>query len=162
MAKKFADRGSVEQIIIRHRKRGLRSRKVLFFIVAAMVVTMALTALFTAGVLEPPSMLTGAGEPVVEVHNSLDILKADLAAEVISSDLFVLYCKDYLNRYDSLPAKYQTDFSTTTSEEVYTAIADVWATVSLRTRQLLLQELPAIETVQKKQQRAPGNYVSDR
>jgi len=162
MAKKFADRGSVEQIIIRHRKRGLRSGKTLFIIIAATVISLVVTGLFTVGIVEPPQVLKSAPEPAVVVHNSLDILKADLAAAVINPDQFALYCKDYLNRYDSLPSKYQTPFSTTTSEEVYDAIADVWVTLQLRTRQRLLADLPTIETVQKERnrQQASGDHAS--
>jgi hypothetical protein len=150
MAKKFADHGSVEQIIIRHRKKLLRSSKTLYIIIAATVVSMILTGLFTVGIIQPPVQTKENGPVVMKVRNSLDILLEDLDAKKISPDEFVLYCKDYLIRYDSLPDRYKTPFSITSSSEVYGVIVDVWPKLSLRTRQVMLKNLPRIETEQRR------------
>lgn len=148
MAKKFADRGAVEQIIVRHRKKMLRSSRTLYIIAAVTIASMIMTGLVTVGVIEPPEVLQKKADEHAVIVNSIDLFRADLSSGVLSPDQFVMMCKLYLVRYDSLPAKYKTKISTTTRDEVYGAIADVWPQVSLRTRERLLRDLPYIKEIQ--------------
>jgi len=149
MAKKFADRGNVQQIIVRHRRKILQSKKTLWLIIAGTVVSMIITVLVTAGVVKPPALVGGKVEQRIAITETLDLLRTDLASGDIGADQFALYCRDFLIRYDSLPQRYQTPFSTTTGDDIYRAIAGVWPSLHLRTRQVLLHDLPHIETVQK-------------
>lgn len=149
MAKKFADRGNVEQIIGRHRKKLLRSKRTLLIIAGGTLLSMIFTALVAVGVVDVPQNVKSRNTKTVPVTSSLELLKSDVDAGVITRDQFAFYCKDFINRYDSLPARYQTPFSTTTSEQVYGAIAGVWDYLNPRTREVLLSELPYIETARE-------------
>ncbi|MBN1760769.1 MAG: hypothetical protein JW863_20740, partial [Chitinispirillaceae bacterium] len=60
-------------------------------------------------------------------------------------DEYALYLKDYLIRYDSLPAVYKTERSTTPNTEIFRSLFDIWPQVSLRTRAVMLTSMPFLE-----------------
>lgn len=152
MAKKFADHNSVEQVIFRHRKKALRSVKILAVIIACTIASIVVTGLFSLKVIDTPKFLVREQAATIQIRNPIDLLKADLASGTINGDVFALYCRDFLIRYDSLPNKYQTQISTATSDEYFQAILEVWPTLSLRTRQCLMEEMPQIVPMLQKHQ----------
>lgn len=152
MAKKFADHNSVQKVIVRHRKKALRSAKILAVIIICIIASMIVTLLFSVNIVDPPDFLVRKEKATIQTKNPIDILKTDLAEEAISADMFALYCMDYLIRYDSLPEKYKTPFSTSTINDYFRAILEVWDILSLRTQQRLLEEIPKFRTFLQQEQ----------
>jgi hypothetical protein len=142
MAKKLADGNGVAKVITTHRKRRLQTMKYVYIALALSVVSTTITYFVMTGKIAPG--LTGANEVVVAVpeKTSLDLLNDDLTAKKIGPDQYALFIRDYLIRYDSLPAVYQVPFSGLTSGEVYRALYNIWPKLSLRTRSDLLREMP--------------------
>ena len=146
MAKKFADSGSVTDIITSYRKRKIKPVFYVYAFIILSVISTSITVLVMSGTIAPE--LTGKGSVTAAppVRNSIDLLREDLVRKKIGPDEYVLYLKDYLIRYDSLPAVYKTERSTTTSREIYRSIFDIWPKVSLHTRANLLKSMPYLET----------------
>ena len=147
MAKKFADSGSMTHIITTHRKRKFKPAVYIYILIGLAVVSTGLTTLIMTGRIAPGRTIRGATrlEDSAPIKNSIDLLRDDLAAKKISVDDYVLYLKDYLIRYDSLPAGYKTSRSSTTNTEIFRALFDIWPQVSLRTRAVMLKSMPFLE-----------------
>lgn len=146
MAKKFADSGSVTHIITSHRKRRFKPAVYIYILIGLSVVSTGLTTLIMTGNIAPELTGRSAGQTTgIALTNSIDLLRDDLIQKKIGPDDYVLFLKDYLIRYDSLPEAYKTNRSSTTNSEIYRALFDIWPQVSLRTRANILKIMPYLE-----------------
>ncbi len=148
MAKKFADSGSVTTIITAHRKRQMKPAVYIYILIGLSVVSTGVTTLIMTGKISVPGSSRRTAAAITEsepVASTITLLQNDLAEKEINADEYVLYLKDYLIRYDSLPGIYKSPRSSTTSTEIYRALFDIWPQVSLRTRATLLKVLPFLE-----------------
>ena len=142
MTNKLADSGTVKKVITTHRKRRIETLKYVYIALALSVVSTSITYLVMTGKVAPG--ITGADDAVVAapVKTTLDLLNDDLNMEKIRADQYSLYLRDYLIRYDSLPAVYKTPLAGLASGEVYRALYTIWPKLSLRTRSELLKTMP--------------------
>ena len=146
MARKFADSGTVSNIITTHRKQRIKPAVYVYILVGLSVISTAFTALVMTEKI--PSGLIGGNKQqgkVVPVINTVDLLRADLAKKEIGIDDYALYIKDYLVHYGSLPDRYKTERSSTNSNELFRELYTVWPEVSLRSRAVILNDMPFLE-----------------
>jgi hypothetical protein len=146
MAKKFADSSSVTHIITTHRKRRIKPAIYIYVLIGLSVITTGFTTLLMTGRISPALINKAVLISAAPVKNSIDLLRDDLIRKKIGPDDYVLYLKDYLIRYDSLPDIYKTARASTASSEIYRALFDIWPQVSLRTRATMLTMMPHLET----------------
>ena len=148
MAKKFADSSSVTTIITAHRKRQVKPAVYIYILIGLSVVSTGVTTLIMTGKISTPGSSRRSATALADsapVKSSLALLQNDLEEKKISPDEYVLYLKDYLIRYDSLPEIYKSTQSSTTSTEVYQALFAIWPQVALRTRATMLKAMPFLE-----------------
>lgn len=148
MAKKFADSSSVTNIITAHRKRQVKPAVYIYILIGLSVVSTSVTTLIMTGKISVPGTSRRSAAAVTDsepVKSSIALLRSDLGEKKISPDDYVLYLKDYLIRYDSLPGIYKSARSSTTGTEVYQALFDIWPQVTLRTRATMLKTMPFLE-----------------
>ena len=146
MAQKFANRGNVSQIITAHRKRQLRPATYIYILIGTSIISTAFTTLIVTGKIDTGFITRNTMVSSAPIKNTIDFLNEDFAGKRISADEYALFIKDYLIRYDSLPARYKAERITLTSEQVYHTLHDIWPQVSLRTRSRLLVTMPYLET----------------
>lgn len=145
MARKFADR-SVATIITTHRKRQFKPAPYIYILIALSVISTVFTFLVMTEKI--PSGFIGKGAQQTEavtVTNTIDLLREDLAKKEIGIDEYALYIKDFLVHYSTLPDKYKTARSSTSSSELFRELFTVWSQVSLRSRAVILNDMPFLE-----------------
>ncbi len=145
MARKFADSGSVEQIIVRHRKSRIRPAFFIYILIGLSVISTGITTLVMTGKIDPglPGREIGGEIPK---KNSLDLLREDLESRRISPDQYALYITDYLIHFGSFPDRYKTGRISVTSGEMFRALHAVWPKVSLHTRSSIFSMIPHLES----------------
>jgi hypothetical protein len=145
MAKKFANKGSVEHIIHTARKRRFNPMKYVYIFIGMSALSPLLTILIMTGKIAPGLFRPESTVTAEKVPTSVDLMRNDFSVRKIGADQFALYLKDYLIRYDSLPAHYKTTASATSSD-TYRELYAIWEQVTLRTRSHLIGILPHLET----------------
>ncbi|MBN1759436.1 MAG: hypothetical protein JW863_14000, partial [Chitinispirillaceae bacterium] len=88
MAKKFADSGSVTNIITTHRKRQIKPAVYIYILIGLSVVSVGFTTLIMTGKVSPGRTIRGATRlnDAAPIKNSIDLLRDDLIAKKISAD----------------------------------------------------------------------------
>jgi hypothetical protein len=108
--------------------------------ISTVFTTLIMTGKIAPGILNPEQ-----GAPAAPIKSTLDLLNDDFTEQKISADQYALFIKDYLIRYDSLPAHYKTSRITINSTEMYAALLTMWPRVNLRTRSDILKIMPFLE-----------------
>lgn len=145
MTRKLASSGSVEQIITAHRRERTRPVKYLYMgaalaAMAALLIYQAFTGQAREDLIEQTAAL--AAPPP---KSTLELMKEDLLQNRFGPDQYAHYLKDYLVRYDSLPAPYKSARHNITSDEIYTALLEIWPQTSPGTRSELLKKIPRLK-----------------
>jgi len=151
MKRKLASPGSAEQIITAHRRERARPVKYLYWGAAlAAVAAVLIYQAFTGQASE--DMVEQTVDPAAPPEKSaLELMKDDLSQNKFGPDQYAIYLKDYLIRYDSLPQAYKSARHNLTSDEIYSALLEIWPQTSPGTRSELLKKMPPLK--QKLEQR---------